>query len=195
MNTQIPVPPNAPSSTWIRSTLRTGRRASFAVLSLAVLLNWPGVALATDPVGFVSDSAKASFDSLRIIYGQGQKNDFMGVPQPGGDPKIRLIVQDPADYYIVTNTVDPGGYSGWHTHPGPSVVIVKMGVATAYDGDDANCTPATYPAGTGFIDPGDGHVHMVRNEGTGTLITQAFQIIPAGLSRRIDAPRPGNCPF
>jgi hypothetical protein len=159
------------------------------------LLNGPGVALATDPVGFVSDSAKASFDSLRIIYGQGQKNDFMGVPQPGGDPKIRLIVQDPADYYIVTNTVDPGGYSGWHTHPGPSVVIVKMGVATAYDGDDANCTPATYPAGTGFIDPGDGHVHMVRNEGTGTLITQAFQIIPAGLSRRIDAPRPGNCPF
>jgi hypothetical protein len=150
---------------------------------------------ATPASGFASDVAKTTFDSLRIIYGQDQKKDFFGVPQPGGDPKIRLIVADPADYYSVTNTVVPGGYSGWHTHPGPSVVIVKSGVATVYDGDDPNCTPATYPAGSGFVDPGDGHVHMVRNEGADTLVTQAFQIIPAGEARRIDAPSPGTCPF
>ena len=103
---------------------------------------------------------------------------------------------------MVTNTVaprngiTPGGYSGWHTHPGPSVVLVKSGIATVYDGDDPSCTPMVYPAGTGFVDPGDGHVHMVRNEGADTLITQAFQIIPAGEPRRIDVPTsPGNCPF
>jgi len=196
VNTQLPVPTSALSSTWNRSNwIAAGRRASFAALSLAVVLNWPGVVSATPANGFASDVAKATFDSLRIIYGQDQKNDFFGVPQPGGDPKIRLIVKDPADYYSVTNTVVPGGYSGWHTHPGPSVVIVKIGVATVYDGDDPTCTPATYPAGTGFVDPGDGHVHMVRNEGADTLVTQAFQIIPAGEARRIDAPSPGTCPF
>jgi hypothetical protein len=37
---------------------------------------------------------------------------------------------------------------------------------------------------------------MVRNESaTQTLVTLAFQVIPAGAARRIDAPSPGNCAF
>ncbi len=160
---------------------RGHRRALFVILGLAASLGWTGFVSATPANGFASDVAKASFDSLRVIYTQ--------------EPKIRLLVNDPADYYAVTNTVIPGGYSGWHTHPGPSVVVVKSGVATVYDGDDPTCTPEVYPAGTGFIDPGDGHVHMVRNEGADTLVTQAFQIIPVGGTRRIDAPSPGTCPF
>jgi hypothetical protein len=75
------------------------------------------------------------------------------------------------------------------------MVSVKSGTATVYDGDDPSCTPTAYPAGTGFIDRGDGHVHMVRNEGSVQLETVAFQIIPAGADRRIDAPDPGYCPF
>ena len=161
--------------------IQADRRALFVILGLATALGWTGFASATPANGFASDVAKASFDSLHIVYTQ--------------TPKIRLLVNDPADYYTVTNTVIPGGYSGWHTHPGPSVVVVKTGVATVYDGDDPTCTPEIYPAGTGFIDPGDGHVHMVRNEGADTLVTQAFQIIPAGGTRRIDAPSPGTCPF
>jgi quercetin dioxygenase-like cupin family protein len=47
----------------------------------------------------------------------------------------------PADVYVVTNTVLPGGNSGWHTHAGPSIVAVKSGTATVYDGDDPSCTP------------------------------------------------------
>jgi hypothetical protein len=53
----------------------------------------------------------------------------------------------------------------------------------------------TYAAGTGFIDEGGGHMHMVRNEGASDLVTVAFQIIPAGADRRIDGPSPGHCPF
>src|SRR5258706_4441986 len=82
MNPQIPVPSRASSSTWIRPTwikstrrISVGRRASFAVLGLAVLLNGPSVALATPPNGFASDITKTTFDWLRIIYGQDQKND------------------------------------------------------------------------------------------------------------------------
>ena len=96
---------------------------------------------------------------------------------------------------MVVNTVAAGGHSGWHTHPGPSVVLVKTGTATIYEGDDPTCTPVRYPAGTGFIDAGGGHVHMVRNESKERLVTEAFQIVPARDSRRIDAANPGNCGF
>jgi quercetin dioxygenase-like cupin family protein len=167
---------------------------SLTACALAMLLNLPGSASATPALNFNSDVTKVSFDSLDIIYGW-EKEDFFHHSHRDDSPKIRLIVREPADYYVVTNTVLSGGYSGWHTHPGPSVVLVKSGSATVYDGDDPNCTPLVYPAGTGFVDPGDGHVHMVRNEGSDTLVTQAFQIIPEGESRRIDAPSPGNCPF
>lgn len=112
------------------------------------------------------------------------------------DPlKVEIATKGEADVFVVKNTVPPGGYSGWHTHPGPSVVLVTKGTATVYDGDDPYCTPAVYPAGTGFIDNGDGHVHMVRNEGAVDLETVAFQVIPHGASRRIDAPAPGYCGF
>jgi hypothetical protein len=69
---------------------------------------------------------------------------------------------------------------------------------TAYDGDDTTCTPHVYTAGTAsntFIDPGDGHVHIVRNETGDVAQTIAVQLIPAGAVRRQDAAAPGNCPF
>ena len=52
-----------------------------------------------------------------------------------------------------------------------------------------------YTAGQGFVDPGDGHVHMLRNEGTGPAETIAVQLVLDGGTRRIDTPAPGNCPF
>jgi hypothetical protein len=47
----------------------------------------------------------------------------------------------------------------------------------------------------GFVDPGGGHVHVLRNEGPIEARTIAVQLIPAAAVRRIDAPAPGNCPF
>ena len=47
----------------------------------------------------------------------------------------------------------------------------------------------------GFVDPGGGHVHNLRNEGAVEARTIAVQLIPADATRRVDAPSPGNCPF
>jgi uncharacterized cupin superfamily protein len=101
----------------------------------------------------------------------------------------------PSDLYVQTNTWDPGGSTGWHTHPGHSLIIVTEGTVTAYEGDDPDCKPAVYTQGMGFVDPGGGHVHNIRNEGTVAAKTVAVQLIPAGQTRRIDVPDPGNCPF
>ncbi len=154
------------------------------VLCMTVgVVYWPRVALATPASMFSSEIlARALFDDIDIK----SHSDLL---------KVKIDTKGSADVYVVRNTVPPGGYSGWHTHPGPSIVSVKAGTATVYDGNDPNCTPHTYAAGTGFVDPGDGHVHMVRNEGAVDLIVVAFQIIPAGADRRIDMAAPGYCPF
>ncbi|MFN2453923.1 MAG: cupin domain-containing protein [Pyrinomonadaceae bacterium] len=92
--------------------------------------------------------------------------------------------------------IAPGGNTGWHSHPGPVVVLIKSGQMSFYDGDDPTCTVRTYTAGQAFIDSGQGHVHIARNEGTENLELWAtyFDVPPSG-AFRINAPAPGNCSF
>jgi quercetin dioxygenase-like cupin family protein len=90
----------------------------------------------------------------------------------------------------------PGGSTGWHTHLGPAVVIVKSGSFTLYDGDDPSCTGSTYSAGKVFVDQGYGHVHIGRNEGsTNTELYVTYLDVPPSELPRVDAPDPGNCGF
>jgi hypothetical protein len=62
-----------------------------------------------------------------------------------------------------------------------------------WSGDHPSCTPRAYGAGDGFIDPGGGHVHMLRNE-TGAAETIAVQLLPKDAARRISADAPSGCP-
>jgi quercetin dioxygenase-like cupin family protein len=101
----------------------------------------------------------------------------------------------PSDVYVQNNVWDPGGSTGWHTHPGHSLIIVTAGAVTAYEGDDPSCTPHTYRVGQGFVDEGGDHVHIIRNEGAVEARTVAVQVIPAGAGRRIDAPASTDCAF
>jgi hypothetical protein len=72
---------------------------------------------------------------------------------------------------------------------------VTVGEITAYDGDDPTCTPKRYRAGEGFVDDGDGHVHLLRNETAAPAETVAVQFLRQGATRRIGTPAPGNCGF
>jgi len=110
--------------------------------------------------------------------------------------KAQLKTHGQSDVYVVDNKFAPGGTAGWHSHPGPSLILVVAGTVTNYLGDDPNCTPHTYTAGAGFIDPGSGHVHLLRNETGAPAETIAVQLLPKDADRRIDVPvAPGNCPF
>jgi len=100
-----------------------------------------------------------------------------------------------SDMYVQSNVWQPGGTTGWHSHPGPSLILVVAGTVTNYKGDDPTCTGQPYSAGQGFIDPGGDDVHMLRNEGSLPAETIAVQFLPAGSDRRIDKPDPGTCPF
>jgi hypothetical protein len=118
--------------------------------------------------------------------------------------ELELKVTGLTDVHAVRNTFQPdpdgsgplaGGHSGWHTHPGPSLITVTQGMIWAYRSDDPTCTPQVYSAGMGFLDQGSGHVHLLRNEGSVPAMTVAVQLLPAGADRRIDRGPPGNCPF
>src|SRR5258708_18308910 len=132
--------------------------AGAVVCGVSAILNWPGIVVATPAFQFNSEIlARSSFEAIAV-------NTRREHGREDEDSKVKIKVEEPSDVYVVRNTVPPGGYSGWHTHPGPSVVLVKSGTATVYDGDDPSCTPVRYPAGTRFIDAGGGPVRNVSNE-------------------------------
>lgn len=87
-------------------------------------------------------------------------------------------------------TLGPNGTTGWHSHPGPVVVVVKSGALVFVDEDKGACTQTTYAAGTAFVDPGQGHVHMAYNpSSTANLVLVATYFdVPLGGSPRIDVP-------
>jgi quercetin dioxygenase-like cupin family protein len=76
-----------------------------------------------------------------------------------GDELQLVQVDDAADTIVQQITGQPGGFTGWHSHPGPAFVTVAQGTFTYYAGDDASCTGIPYGPGESFVDPGQGHVH------------------------------------
>ena len=101
---------------------------------------------------------------------------------------VMLKTRGLSDVYVVQNRIVPGGYTGWHSHPGPSIVSVVSGQATEYRSDDPESF--VHAAGTAFVDEGGDHAHIIVNQGTTDLVLVAFQILPKGAPRRIDEPAP-----
>ena len=92
-------------------------------------------------------------------------------------------------------TIPPGGYTGWHTHPGPTFVAVAQGEGTLYHGM-SGCPSFKYAVGAGFMQPPT-EVHNMRNEGSTPLVVWAFYALPPGTANaaiRIDQPQPAECP-
>jgi quercetin dioxygenase-like cupin family protein len=72
-------------------------------------------------------------------------------------------VHDAGDTVMAKITFGPKGFIGWHTHPGPAIVVVAQGTVTIYEGDDPACAGRDYTAGQSFVDLGQGHVHNAKN--------------------------------
>ena len=108
--------------------------------------------------------------------------------------EVELRATGPTDVHMLQNKIAPGGTYGWHSHPGPSIVVVQSGALTLYRADDPACTPQVFGAGSGFVDQG-GDVAVVRNEGSVDAVVYVTSIIPKGAGRRIDELDPGTCGF
>jgi hypothetical protein len=107
-----------------------------------------------------------------------------------------IHVPDAAETVIQRIVFQPGGTSGWHSHPGPAIALIIRGELTLYDGDNPSCVGVPYAAGQAFVDSGQGHVHLARNlSGQETEVWVTYLDVPPGGSPRTDQPDPGICSF
>jgi hypothetical protein len=176
----------------------------FGVVIGAAAMFYVGKASATAASGFkATPIAVGTFGGIDV-FNQASKKDLPA----GNDDDVWLSMQKTkghSDLYVLSNSwpavntmTHAIASTGWHTHPGHSLIIVTSGTITEYMED---CTPHAYtfvpgqPAPT-LVDPGDGHLHVIRNEGSVPASTITVQLVPydpAKANRRIDAPAPATC--
>jgi quercetin dioxygenase-like cupin family protein len=101
------------------------------------------------------------------------------------DRDIRLRAKQPTDLVFGRVTLQSGGSTGWHTHPGAVLAVVQSGTLTRYDRD---CHAQNYTANAAFKEiPG---VHMGANNTSETVVLEVTYIVPAGGPLSNDAPAP-----
>lgn len=133
---------------------------------------YAGTALATPPSGLTN-----------IPLARGTDTSDGTIPLQAGN-----------DVVMAQITVNPGGVSGWHSHPGGAIVVVKEGTLTVYGSSGSQCQVATYAPGQAFIER-PGEVDQVVNTGTVPYVLYVtFPRVPAGMSARTDEADPGTCP-
>ncbi len=186
-------------------------RYSVLLTAIALAALVAGVATATPPSNIVgtflargTTSESFSFDvprevevtkKVRLKTRKGQKPRFriVKVKQTVLKPLIACGPASQCDAVVQTIAFQPGGSTGWHSHPGALVVTVKSGTVTRYE---ASCQKNAYSAGQAFVEMGPEHLVLVRNEGTEPAEVYVTYLVPAGTANaalRVDQAAPSVC--
>ncbi|WP_406412684.1 cupin domain-containing protein [Streptomyces halstedii] len=147
-----------------RGRWRTARRLLPVAVCAAALGLVPAAAVATPGSGVSA-----------TVVAEGTSQGKLKVKTPKGrtDVTVREI------------TVRPGGSTGWHTHRGQLIAVVKAGTLTRTLDD---CSVEVSPAGTTFIEPsGKDHRHVGRNLGSEPVVLWVTYLLPEGSELSEDA--------
>ena len=104
------------------------------------------------------------------------------------DKNVVLHIKGPSDVLQADLIFQPGGQTGWHTHPGPVVVVIKSGALTEIHKN--GCT-TVHPAGSVFFEKAN-EIHNAANQTGGVTEVYATFLFPAGTQPLIPATNPGN---
>jgi quercetin dioxygenase-like cupin family protein len=158
-----------PEGGTMKSTSARRRVGAAAAFALAALLGLAAVATATPSIGTVSS----------VTIGAGS--------MPDG---TRLRAKADTNTVVAEFTFGPNSSTGWHTHPGKTLVTVQSGTFTVYHD---NCRSHTYGPGDAFVEI-PSSVHVGRNETDDPVeLGVVFFSVPIGGSPRIDQPQPDSC--
>ena len=149
------------------------RRTIIAIVSLAAVasLILAAVAVASPPTG----------PPTSVIIGAGELVSTSG---------MGLNLRPGTNTVVAEFTFGPNTSTGWHSHPGKTLVTVQQGTFTVYHD---NCHAHVYEAGDAFVEL-PSSVHVGRNETAGTVkLGVVFTNVPIGGSPRIDQPQPAGC--
>ena len=145
-----------------------------------------GVALATAPSGVLSGTIIARGLFLVPV-------DMKFKVDNG--PQEVIHVPGARQTVIQQIILAPNGQTGWHSHPGPALALIKSGSLTLLSGESGTCSSQTYAAGQAFLEHGQGHVHLGMNlsttENTEVWVTY-FDVTPGG-PVRTDEAAPAAC--
>ena len=156
----------------IRRTTKSSRWALAGLLGLAAVAVSGGAVYATPP---------SQLTQVLLTRGTNVSNGTIPL-HVGTDVAMAQI------------TVEPGGSSGWHSHPGGAIIVVKEGTLTVYESIGNQCEVNTYTAGQAFIER-PGEVDQVVNNGASRyVLLVTFPDVPPGQLPRTDVPNPGTCP-
>ncbi len=137
---------------------------------VAASLTLSGVAVATAPTGSVAS----------VVIGAGST-----------DQKFKLVARPDTNTVVASFTIGANSSTGWHTHPGRTLVTVKTGTFTVYHADD--CEPLVYEPGDAFVEL-PSSIHVGRNETAEPVeLGVVFVRVPIDGSPRIDQPQPTTC--
>ncbi|MGY1832612.1 hypothetical protein ACI8AA_19545 [Geodermatophilus sp. SYSU D01180] len=128
---------------------------------------WDGPA----PIPPASPSAVTS-----ELLARGSAGEFRLVDADAG---ISLAVTEPTDVAVVRATLAPHSSTGFHTHLGPSVVVVVSGTLRMVEPPHHpgnGCTEETYPAGTAFPHPSG--VHTLANDEAEPAVFTITYLVP-----------------
>lgn len=150
-----------------RRRTRHVRRSTAVALCAAGVLLLPAAAQATPPSG-VSGTVLATGTMTH---------------------RFELETHRRTEFVVQVVTIQPGGSTGWHYHPGTVLAVVHRGTVTRVDD---HCHAVSYPAGRSLVEPGGPqHVHIGRNLGTGPAELYLTYVNPVGSELSVAAADPG----
>jgi quercetin dioxygenase-like cupin family protein len=140
--------------------------------------------------------AAAAVAALAVVVGglgvaRGQTSGLQIIALAQGfsaENNLNLHVKGPSDVLQSLLVFQPGGDTGWHTHPGPVVVVVKTGALTEIH---SNGCVTVHPAGSVFFETQD-EVHRAVNQTGGETQAYVTFISPTGNPPLIPASDPGG---
>jgi quercetin dioxygenase-like cupin family protein len=149
----------------------------------AALVGLATTGLVVSAVGVASADAGSGFTS--VLIARGQSGHSFNIHQRKGN-----------DVVTTQNTMDPGGFSGWHSHPGTAVLVIQSGQLTLFSTPvgGGTCSVHTYTAGQVFLEQPRNQQNAVNNGAVPTVLGATFFNVPHGGSARIERTNPGNCP-
>jgi quercetin dioxygenase-like cupin family protein len=150
------------------------RAVLVGLMTTALVASAAAVASATDASG-----------ETRVVIARGQSAQSFGIHQRKDN-----------DVATNMNTFIPGGFSGWHSHPGTAVFVIQSGEITKYSEPvgGGECSIHTFTAGQVFLEQPEDMENIVNTGTVNAVLAVTFFNVPHGGLTRLDKPDPGDCP-
>jgi quercetin dioxygenase-like cupin family protein len=166
-------------------TFRTRLLIALAVVFSGIV----GIAVATPIVGLkfanilafgtsnteIAERARVALPEVNSSTGEEQEDEW----------SAKFITTGPSNFIVQDASYNPGGHTGWHSHPGILLISVTEGSLEWYD---SQCLKHVYNAGDTITE--NTSVHYFRNVGTVNVRVMVTYVIAKGQPRRIDQPAP-----